>query len=494
MIHRSKKKPAWSALPLWFLVISFFAAQATELNQKECPMKSKQLIHYRPAEGRLADTIPFFWKGEYHIFYLRGNIGKVPWEHLVSEDLITWKELPTALVSDGDPDGPDGEHMFTGSVTEKDGTFHIFYTGWNPRNKSGREWVMHATSSDLIKWEKHPEHKFRADEIHYQNSDFRDPYVFWNPSDQSYWMILCARDAKTGQPVQGKARSTDLLHWNQEPPLLLDPPLGEGTPECPDIFQIGDIWYLLHSPSAGVTEMRYAQSIDGPYNLPQSPPIDTPILYAAKRMFDGKRHIITGWLRDLGGRKDSGDFQWGGTQSLPREVYAGPEGQLYFRPIPAAVGLFTQTCADLGSPPTQAISIEKQDGEVRLNPKSRLTYSAPDDLFLDAVIVPEGTAEIQMSFRVQEDLQSGYCLTLVPAENRVSLSSPAFKYERSIDPQSWKEMHVQAFLEGTTLECFINDAYVFSCRCYDYPSGSFSMSVENGAAKVSRLQIKTQGG
>ncbi len=99
-----------------------------------------------------------------------------------------------------------------------------------------------------------------------------------------------------------------------------------------------------------------------------------------------------------------------------------------------------------------------------------------------------------MSFRVQEDLQSGYCLTIVPAENRVSLSSPAFKYERSIDPQSWKEMHVQAFLEGTTLECFINDAYVFSCRCYDYPSGSFSMSVENGAAKVSRLQIKTQGG
>ena len=83
-------------------------------------------IHFRPKVGVLADTIPFFWKGEYHIFYLRGSIGKVPWEHIVSTDLMHWKELPTALLPDGDANGPDGEHMFTGSVCEKDGTFHIF--------------------------------------------------------------------------------------------------------------------------------------------------------------------------------------------------------------------------------------------------------------------------------------------------------------------------------------------------------------------------------
>ena len=32
-------------------------------------------IHFRPKEGVLADTIPFFRNGEYHIFYLRGSIG-----------------------------------------------------------------------------------------------------------------------------------------------------------------------------------------------------------------------------------------------------------------------------------------------------------------------------------------------------------------------------------------------------------------------------------
>jgi len=194
-------------------------------------------IHYRPEMGRLADTIPFFWQGQYHIFYLRA-IEKVPWEHIVSTNLIHWRELPTALAPDGKPDGPDGLHMFTGSVTEKDGAFHIFYTGWNPANREGREWVMHATSPDLITWTKHPEQGFRGDEIHYQNLDFRDPYVFWNDGDKRYWMILCARDAKTGKPVQGVAVSNDLVKWEQVEPLTLEPPLGDGTPECPDLFKI----------------------------------------------------------------------------------------------------------------------------------------------------------------------------------------------------------------------------------------------------------------
>ena len=35
-------------------------------------------IHFRPKVGVLADTIPFYWNGEYHIFYLRGPMAKVP--------------------------------------------------------------------------------------------------------------------------------------------------------------------------------------------------------------------------------------------------------------------------------------------------------------------------------------------------------------------------------------------------------------------------------
>jgi hypothetical protein len=143
-------------------------------------------FHFRASVGNMGDTIPFYHNGQYHVFYLTWGAGKTSWDHIVSTDLVHWKELPRALTSDGAADGPDGENMFTGCVIEKNGVFHLYYTGWNPRNPQGREWVMHATSTDLVKWTKHPEHGFRADGVQYLNRDFRDPYVFWNDQDKAW--------------------------------------------------------------------------------------------------------------------------------------------------------------------------------------------------------------------------------------------------------------------------------------------------------------------
>jgi sucrose-6-phosphate hydrolase SacC (GH32 family) len=442
-------------VPAIALLISVASAQGEDIKRYDSP------IHFRPAEGRLADTIPFFWKGEYHIFYLRA-VDKVPWEHIVSTDLIYWKELPTALKSDGAEDGPDGLHMFTGSVTEHDGTFHIFYTGWNPKNKEGREKVMHATSPDLITWTKHPEDGFYGDGVHYQNSDFRDPYVFWNDADKMFWMVLCARDAKSGKPVQGLAKSKDLLKWEQSDPLVFDPPLGEGTPECPDLFKIGDTYYLIDSPSAGTTDMRFAKDIMGPYRIPQTQSIDTPILYAAKRMFDGKRHIITGWIRDLKDDRDGGEFQWGGDQSVPREVYAGPDGMLYFKPVPEAVAVFGKTFVKSPISAKQAQSMEE---------------NFPDNYLLDCRVQLQPTADLTVQMRAQkDDPAAGYRLIVRPAMNEIELSGKAFKYVRPATIDAGQPVKIQTFVQGSIIECFVNDAYAFSCRAYDFRKGTLRVT------------------
>lgn len=444
--------------------------------------EAKPVLHYRPKEGRLADTIPFFWKGEYHIFYLRGNIGKVPWEHIVSTDLVHWHELPTALVSDGAENGPDGEHMFTGSVTEKDGTFHIFYTGWNPRNTEGREWVMQATSPDLTTWTKHPEHGFRADGEHYQNTDFRDPYVFWNEEDKHHWMIVCARDGKSGKPVQGVLRSQDLLTWTQEEPLTLDPPLGEGTPECPDVFKIGNLFYLVHSPSAGTTDMRWAENLRGPYRPPAAASIDTPILYAAKRMFDGKRHIISGWLRDLGGYKDGGGFEWGGDQSVPREVYAGADGQLLFKPVPEALALFTKDFSSL----TGTVI-----GKAESTSPAHAKFGVPTTYLLDCTVEFDPAATFKVRFHRQKTNDSGYCLVVNPASKEVTIRGATFNYPRPVPLDPGQPVHIQAIVEGSIIECFVNDGYAFSCRAYDHKEGALGLEVSRGMARISELNIKT---
>jgi beta-fructofuranosidase len=433
-------------------------------------------IHFRPNVGALADTIPFFWKGHYHIFYLRAGIGKVPWEHIVSTDLMHWKQLPTALVSDGAPDGPDGMNMFTGSVMEHNGTFHIFYTGDNNRNTNGFEFICHATSPDLITWTKQRQQAFRDDGVTYKNSDFRDPYVFWNKADHAFWMIICARDARTGNPAQGVVRSTDLISWQQVFPLNFDPPLGQGTPECPDLFRIGETWHLIHSPSAGTTDMRYATDIRGPYHSPLTPTIDTPILYAAKRMFDGRRHILTGWIRDLDGERDDGGFRWGGDQCVPREVYAGARGQLLFRPVREAVAAFPVVVADSRRLPHSTAL-----------PSS---LSAPDNYMLECRVQLSGNSEFTLSMREQAGPGSGYRLILRPAKSEVEIASRRFSYPRRVDLDCSKPVSLRAFVQGSIIECFIDDAYAFSCRAYEARSGQVSMISQDNQSKVLDWTIK----
>ena len=242
------------------------------------------------------------------------------------------------MIADGAPEGPDGGNMFTGCVIEKDGTYYLFYQGQNSQNPLGTENIKLATSPDLIQCQKVPDFLLVPDGVHYNNQrvrDFRDPHVFWSEEEKCYWMLLCAQRAGDRAPVLGLAKSRDLLHWEQVDPLPMEPPLG-GVPECPDVFKIGDTYYLLYSPgpSFTTTDYRYSKHLRGPYKLPDSPAIDTSVLYAAKRMWDGRRHVLTGWLRDLTGHTDRGGNMWGGTQSLAREAYANAPAACVSGPCP----------------------------------------------------------------------------------------------------------------------------------------------------------------
>ena len=117
------------------------------------PAPYRSLIHFMPSKRAVGDVMPFYWKGEYHVFYLTNPTGNVDvhWEHIVSTDLVNWTELPPALSPDhGNPKGPEGCCMFTGCVVEKDDIFHAWYTSWNPENPDGREFLSHATSRDLV--------------------------------------------------------------------------------------------------------------------------------------------------------------------------------------------------------------------------------------------------------------------------------------------------------------------------------------------------------
>lgn len=446
------------------------------------PQKYASPIHFRPEVGVFGDPIPFFWKGEYHNFYLHAGVGKVRWEHIVSTDLIHWKELPVALVSDGEPNSADGNFMFTGSVIEKDGVFHAFYTGHNPNNPEGLEFVMHATSQDAIHWTKHPGDMLRPDGKIYrigkkadpgratwipiQEWNFRDPYVFFNEEEKCYWMLFLGDSAQTGRMVQGLATSHDLVKWVFQPPLNL--PEGQ---ECPDLFKIGDIWYLIGGGSYRFSENPHGEFKDPPVQNV----IDSPGIYAGKRMFDGKRHVWTGWISD-GTRHDGGPLTWGGTQCLPRELYAGPDGQLYQRPVDEVTAVFTNNVLKTNKP---------RD----VGPGFAL--ETPDHYMLQCQmqLAPEATMTITM--RQQADGTGGYNFVLRPKNQRAELNGPGFCYDRRCTLDTGKPIKFQAFVQGTIIECFINDQFAYTCLAYNYPKGSLGFKVEGGRAQVLKLNVKT---
>ncbi len=126
-------------------------------------------INYKPADGWAGDFIPFYWQGEYHLFYLKDfrNIAQngegTPWCHIVTRDFIHFTDYGEVLARGTKSD--QDLYVFTGCVVYGEGHFHIFYTGHNPYyRKAGRpeQAIMHAVSDDLYTWKKIPEHTWGA--------------------------------------------------------------------------------------------------------------------------------------------------------------------------------------------------------------------------------------------------------------------------------------------------------------------------------------------
>ena len=473
--------------------ISLLSRKESLVSHPRAPEANKPYtspIHYQPPVGRMGDTIPFYHDGAYHVFYIRA-MAKMPWAHIVSTDLVHWVDLPTAIIPDGDPMGPHGENIGTGSVIETGGVFHAFFTGWNPRNPAGREVVGHAISTNLIEWTKIPGDICAPDSVTYKNHhdrDFRDPYVFWNEEEQCWWLLIYANDANTGLIVIGVYTSTDLKEWKAQPPIANL--LGQ---ECPDYFRIGDTHYLI----GGFRYNYSTESIRGPYLNPKNPYLDTPLIYAGKRMFDGKRHVWTGWFRNLAGERDSGALEWGGPhQCLPRELYAGPGGELYARPVDEVIAVFSNTVLDLASRPSESSAPKwNYDGAVLVGSSERngsqQVFDVPAHYMMTASMELDPGAELTVVLREQPDSGDGYRLVVRPERGEVEINGPGFSYPRRCFIDTSKPVKVQVFVQGTIIEAFINDAYAFSCRAYNYSKGKLGFNVAGGSVRLMDLQVKT---
>ncbi|WP_368497732.1 family 43 glycosylhydrolase [Herbiconiux sp. A18JL235] len=287
----------------------------------------------------VGDVIPFWHDGTYHLFILTPPASTLhyperlltTWRHITSTDLIDWTELPPAIAP-GDPAEADGGGIWTGSVIEADGLFHIFYTA---HASDSLQAICHATSPDGITWEKDPANPIsRPDPSRFESNDWRDPFVFWNAEEQRYWMLITARSLLANAASRGVvafATSTDLTAWS-EFEIFYDTFLTH-APECPEVFRLGDSWVLGYSrfTDRRGTVYRVSESLSGPWRSFGAEGPDAANWYAAKGLSDATgRRIAFGWVPDHDPelRDPANPWLWAGDLALPRELRLDERGRI----------------------------------------------------------------------------------------------------------------------------------------------------------------------
>lgn len=271
------------------------------------------------SSGFVGDAMPYFANDSFHVFYLHdgdGNGGYHPVHALTTKDLLHYnyggRMIPFG--SDSSQDRAIG----TGSVIKSGNTYYFFYTGHNDLHwNTGQpvEGIMYATSTDLKSWTKHTGFTLYASAAAgYGTNDFRDPFVFYNDATSEYWMLVSA--VKNSVPVIALYTTQNLTSdsWVLKSSFFATDNPSYGIMECPDLFKIGNYWYLLFSEGgvSKTTHYRMASSLSGPWVKPAVDIFDGAFFYAAKTAFDSKNRYLFGWTYRKSGYTDYGRNIWGG--------------------------------------------------------------------------------------------------------------------------------------------------------------------------------------
>ena len=475
-------------------------------------------IFYKPKDGWVGDTIPFAHDGKFYIYYLhderKGNTQdeygyRTSWNLLITEDGVNVKDCKVVLPV-GEYDDADYA-CYTGSVIEgNDGNFHMFYTAqnnYNPKyHRDGKplQYVAHAISTDLINWEKLPELTFGADERIYEPFDWRDPFVFYNEEEKCFDMLLAARlrgaSEKNGGCV-GLCRAYDLLHWEAKEPFYN--PESYMTHECPDLFKLGNKWYLVYSTFSEkfVTHYRMSDKLSGPWTSPIEDTFDARAFYAAKTAQVGDKRMAFAWVPTKRGESDFGQYEWGGN-FIAHEINQTTDNKLTVKPAEGLINMFNK---EFVNEKLNKVEIENYEGE-----KSYVIDGMKDTCMIEAVIeFSEGVRSFGIGLRQDSALANGYYLRFEPFYNRIVADmwprrirgvnqwyvdgdKPFMvELERPFDYKSLKDnkVHIRVVADGSIICLYVNDITALTMRAYNLNRTNWGFFVKDGSIRVSDIHM-----
>lgn len=463
--------------------------------------ESAREFFYRPAGAWAGDFIPLYAEGKFQLFFLldwrdqeRHGEG-TPWYRLSTTDFVHFEEhgqvLPRGTAQEQDL------YVFTGSAIRAQGKYHIFYTGHNPHlREQGKpeQGVMHAVSEDLQHWEKIPGDTFYAPAGRYEPNDWRDAFVFFNDETREYNMLVAARHTSgilRRRGLTALCTSKDLSHWEVRgdfyaPNLFF-------THECPDLFKMGDWWYLLFSEFTDLVATRYrmSRSLQGPWIIPHQDTFDGHAFYAAKTASNGKDRFIFGWNPTRSDNSDAGSWNWGGNLVV-HQLVQDDNGLLRVCMPDTVAAAFNK-----GPQPAGGTRVLEGNGTFATLVEGQL----PSIAHLAATLqFDEHTRDFGCMLRCSDDLDKSYYLRFEPAHQRLVFDkwprqaaevSQAVELERAVSLRPNVPIHVQLIVDGNKGVVYVDDKVAMNFRIYDLKEGAWGWFVTDGRLTVSDALART---
>lgn len=472
-------------------------------------MSPKYRSFFQPDGGWVGDVIPWAEGDELRLYYLFEQRVTpkpgMPWHLVTTTDVAHLVDRGEAFPSGG-PSAADF-NIYTGSIVEHtDGTLYLFYTGQHPDRLGADgapvQLVMQAASSDRgATWTRQPEYAFGAP-AGYETGDWRDPFVFFDP-DAGLWRMLIAARHDSGperrRGVIAQQVSRDLTTWEPADPFW--DPRRYITHECPEVFRIGDWWYLVFSEFSESFQTRYRMSrtATGPWVTPAHDTLDGRAYYAAKSAGFRGRRLFFGWIASREESHDDGDWEWAGTLSI-HEAVQNRDGSLGFRIPQERLDLFSES-VDPGLAPGALVS----DGYAATVSEQLLPESFHAHIELQ---IGAGTTEAGVLLRTSPDGDVGYVIRLEPQRNRLVFDrwprrrTGEAQWQASGDIPFEIELErpydigpgrhtLDLLVEGDLCVVGLDQQVTLSTRIYDHPSGRLGVFVGEGSLTVHSLEIST---
>ncbi|MBR4514330.1 MAG: sucrose-6-phosphate hydrolase [Lachnospiraceae bacterium] len=460
--------------------------EVKELYDRISRSRYRQTFHNQAVTGLMNDPNGFVWfDNRWHLFYQWCPWGAVHglkyWYHIVSKDLVTWKNLGVCLLPD-EADGYDNKGAYSGSAMPIGDKMYLYYTG----NHRDEDYVRHAYTC-LARlgpdgWpEKYPLPLFGAHPDYTEHQ--RDPKIIARPDRDCYYIIIGAQ-SKDKRGVVLVYQSDDLQHgWTFAGELKVPgfEHLGDMW-ECPSIEHIGGHDVLMFCPQHITLPGRGGSRNHNGYimgsmdwdTLTFTPDgqfhvldfgFDSYAAACANNIEDVDKAILIAWmgLPDVSYPTDFED--WSGCLTLPRELTVRGR-RLIQRPLPELKKL--------------------RDEKLELKANDAGCFTLPEACEVELDIRP-GDCELDLFTDVHGE--GGVSISYDDGEKEITIdrSGMEIQFNESEGLSRKRPLenglsHLRIFVDRSSVEIFVNDGdAVFTSRVFPTDDEHY-MRVKTGDA------------